>query len=273
MSCLPSNVVLVQINKAKILLTGATGGLGQAIASELHTMGGRLILTGRRRTVLDQLAAELPDSVVEVADLSDPKEIVRLGQKYADVDILVANAALPASGELTDFTAEQVNRALTVNFYAPIMLTHALLPQMVKRGYGHIVLIDSQAGKFASHQASLYNATKFGLRGFGLALHQDLAIKNVGVSVICPGFIREAGMFADANVQLPLGVGTSSPAEVADGVITAITHNKMEVSVAPYFVRIVSSLAAVAPALVSKFTRRTGAKTASKVAAGQSRKR
>ena len=106
----------------------------------------------------------------------------------------------------------------------------------------------------------MYSATKYGLRGFApAALREDLRGEGVGVSVVFPGIIREAGMFADANVDLPPGVGTSSPDEVANAVVGAIEKNRGEVDVAPLPVRLVSKLARLAPEFVAGVQRRIGA--------------
>ena len=112
-------------------------------------------------------------------------------------------------------------------------MAHALLPAMLERGEGHIVLIASLAGHAPTPRASLYNATKFGLRGFGLGLREDLRATNVGASVISPGFIRDAGLFADAGASSS-GLGTSSPEEVGTAVADAIERDRGEVTVAPW---------------------------------------
>ena len=150
------------------------------------------------------------------------------------IDVLVANAALPASGRLDSFSSEEIDRALDVNLRAPIQMARALVPGMIERGAGHLVFISSLSGKFASAGASVYNATKFGLRGFGFALNEDLRGTGVGATTVFPGFIREAGMFADSGVKLPRGVGTRTPDDVAKAVIRGIEKNRPEIDVAPF---------------------------------------
>ncbi|MST35128.1 SDR family NAD(P)-dependent oxidoreductase, partial [Acidimicrobiaceae bacterium USS-CC1] len=104
----------------------------------------------------------------------------------------------------------------------------AAAPAMVGRGRGHILLVSSLAGVAASPASSLYAATKFGLRGFGHALRQDLAGSGVGVSVLLPGFVRDAGMFADSGATLPPGVGTRTPGEVAAAAVAAVERDRAE---------------------------------------------
>src|SRR5438270_8960638 len=117
------------------------------------------------------------------------------------------------------------------------MLARAFAPAMARRGSGHLLFMSSLSGKAATPATSLYNATKYGLRGFASALRAELRASGVGVSAVFPGFIREAGMFADAQVKLPPGVGTRTPADVARAVLEAIERNRGEVDVAPLALR------------------------------------
>ncbi len=256
-----------------VLLTGATGGIGQAIARRLHNAGARLTLTGRRTEVLEPLAGELGAQVV-AADLGEQAGIEALVAACPHVDILVANAALPASGPLLDFSPQEIDRALAVNLRAPIMLSRLLGEGMVERGSGHLVFISSLVGKTATGGASLYAATKFGLRGFGQSLRTDLRGSGVGVSVVFPGFVREAGMFHDSGARLPSFVGTSTPDEVAAGVVSAIEHDRGEVDVAPLSIRAGAKLAELAPGASAALTQRIGGRrVADDVASGQRGKR
>ncbi len=201
------------------LLTGATGGLGRAIAAALAERGASLVLSARKADALEALAAELPGEGHRVlpSDLAEPGAAEKLAAEAGEVEILIANAGLPAAGRLTDFSPEQVGRALRVNLEAPMLMAQALSPALVERGSGHLVFVASLSGKAASPRSSIYNATKFGLRGFALGLRADLAPKGVGVSLVSPGFIRDAGMFADAGAKPPPGLGTGTPQQVGLG--------------------------------------------------------
>ncbi|HUR86571.1 MAG TPA: SDR family NAD(P)-dependent oxidoreductase [Solirubrobacteraceae bacterium] len=257
----------------RVLLTGATGGLGHAIARRLAAAGAHVILSGRRGDVLVALAGEIGAEIAP-ADLSDSKAVHELAETHAEIDVLVANAGLPASGRLSTYTPEQIERALVVNLHAPIMLAHAITPAMVQRGSGHIVFMSSLAGKTATAGSSIYNATKFGLRGFAGALRAELHGTGVGVSTIFPGFIRDAGMFADANVKLPFGVGTKTPEQVAEATLRAIERNRGEIDVAPVGLKLGSLFGGIAPELAATVTRKSGgAQVADKFERGQLDKR
>ena len=258
------------------LLTGATGGLGRAIAGALAGRGASLVLSGRKAEALEELAAELPDERHRVlpADLAEPGAAEKLAAEAGEVDVLVANAGLPGTGRLEDFTVERLTGTLRVNLEAPMLLARALEPGMRERGAGHLVFVASLAGKAASPRSTVYNATKFGLRGFALALQADLAGTGVGASLVSPGFIREAGMFADSGAKSPPGMGTSTPQEVAAAVVKAIEHDKVEVAVAPLMQRTLAHIGLATPGISLRVQSGPAAqKAAAAVAKGQTDKR
>ncbi len=259
-----------------VLLTGATGGLGRAIAGGLAGRGATLILSSRKPEELEALAASLPGTGhrAEVCDLAEPGAALDLVERAGEFQVLVANAALPASGKLTGYTVEQIQRALRVNLEVPILMTHALLPGWLERGSGHFVFISSLNGKIATARSSLYSGTKFGLRGFALGLREDLRQTPVGSSVVMPGTIREAGMFADTGASLPRGSGTGTPGQVAAGVVSAIERDRAEVEVAPRVQRVMANFAARRPDLAGRLAARVGAEEiADSVADNQTEKR
>jgi short-subunit dehydrogenase len=248
----------VNLGGRSALVTGATGGIGAAIARALAARGvSPLLLSGRRTEVLEPLASELGARALE-CDLSDPAAVDRLADEAESVDVLIANAALPASGRLTSFTQEEIDRALAVNLRAPIALARRLVDPMIARGSGHLVFVSSLSGKAASPGGSVYSATKFGVRGFALGLRQDLRPHGIGVSVVAPGFVRDAGMFHDSGAKLPPFVGTISPEQVAHGVVHAIERNRAEVVVAPLNLRAGAAVGGLLPELVANVQRRLG---------------
>jgi short-subunit dehydrogenase len=248
----------VQVKGSRILLTGATGGIGGATAAVLAARGADLIVTGRREDVLRPLADRLGARAI-VCDLADRRQLEQLVSDAGDVDGLVANAALPGAGLLADLGQSEIDRMLEVNLRAPVALAKALAPGMVERGRGQLVFVSSLNGRVATPATSIYAATKFGLRGFALGLRQDLRPHGVGVSLVLPGFVREAGMFADAGVKLPPGVRTVSPQQVGRGVVRAIERDRAEVDVAPFDLRLGARFGSVAPELAARVNRLVGA--------------
>jgi short-subunit dehydrogenase len=243
------------------LVTGATGGIGGAIARELDARSCAVVVTGRRVALLNELVADLGPSARGIAaDLADPAEVERLLESAGPLDVIVANAGVEIAAPLQGLNGEQVERALRVNLLAPLELVRAVLPVMIERGRGHIVFISSVAGLVATPgNGPVYTATKWGLRGLGLALGQELHGTGVRVSTVFPGPIRDAGMFARTNVKLPRHAGTNSPLDVARAVADAIERNRAEVTVARGSVRVSAALGSLAPRLVGDLARRLGA--------------
>jgi short-subunit dehydrogenase len=257
----------------RALVTGANGGIGSAIARALHAAGASVVVSGRRADALRPLAEALGAETLLV-DLADRSAVARCMDALGSIDILVANAALPSSGPLLDFAPDQIDRALDVNLRAPILMAQSAARGMRQRGRGHIVFISSVSGKVAAPGTSIYSATKFGLRGFALGLREDLYGTGVGVTTIFPGFIRDAGMFADTKVALPRGVGTRSPDDVATAVLRAVRDDPAEITVAAFEQSLGAFLAGVSHPLVASVQRRFGGTAvAEQIAAAQAHKR
>ena len=259
----------IDLRGARALVTGATGGLGQAIARRLAKEGAELVLSGRRLDVLEPLAKEL-DATAIAAELEDLADVDRLMKEAGPIDVLVANAALSSSGDLFEYTPEQIARSITVNLHSQIVMARTAALGMAERGKGQIVMIGSVSGKLASTNSSLYNATKFGLRGFALGFRQDVAGRGVGVSIVEPAFVREAGMFANSGTKLPPGGRTVSPEDVANGVVKAIRRDRAEVVVAPVEIRTSAVLMASLPGVSAAVQKASGgAKVSAGIAEGQ----
>jgi uncharacterized protein len=249
----------VDLRGKTVLLTGASTGLGPHIARRLHQAGAKFVLSARNKEALDRLAEQFGDSRVIVADLSRLGEAERLAREAGDVDVLVSNAGVPGSGRLATFKVMELDRAIAVNLRAGMVLAHQLLPAMLDRKGGHMVFMSSLAGKVPSAGNSVYTATKFGLRGFALALREELLETRVGVSVICPTFVNEAGMWAETGLKANPMSGEVSPAEVADAVWYAITRNRAEIDVMPLQARAGLKVQALAPGLFAAVARAAGA--------------
>ncbi|QMU68830.1 SDR family oxidoreductase [Streptacidiphilus sp. P02-A3a] len=241
-----------------VLLTGATGGIGRAVAAELASCGASLLLSGPDEAELAVLAGDFT-ARIHAADLADPAQVGRLAQAAAGVDVLVTCSGLPAFGDLLEYTPEQLDRSLAVNLRAPALLARLLAPAMLAAGRGHLVFVGSISGKAAHPGASLYNAAKFGLRGFALGLRQDLHGSGVGVSVVQPAAVADAGMFAASGATAPALLRTVSPARVAAAVVRAVERDRAELTVAPIELRLLLAVAGQFPGFAERVQRRTGA--------------
>jgi short-subunit dehydrogenase len=239
----------------------------------LCAAGAQVAISGRRAEALEPLAAELGARII-VADLEQRDSVARCMSEAGPLDILVANAALPATGTLLEYTGAQIDRALDVNLRAPIVMAHHCVPGMLERGRGQIVFISSLSAKVGAPGAAMYSATKFGLRGFALALREDLHGTGVGVTSVLPGFIRDAGMFAETKVTLPRGTGTRSPEQVANAVLAAVRSNPAEITVAAFEQAVGAMLAGVHHPFVAAAQRALGGiRTAKRIVAAQAHKR
>jgi uncharacterized protein len=248
----------VDLRGARTLVTGATGGLGRAIARACRERGARLILTGRREDALHDVASGL-DADVVVADLANADDVSRLADTVTDVDVLISNAALPGGGNVATFSVEEIDRVLDVNLRGPIVLSRHIAPRMAERGSGQVVFVSSLAAAFPTPGLTLYNATKSALRTYALSLRGELAPAGVGVSIIYPGPISDAGMWADTGLAAPMGLRTKSPADVGAAVVRVIERDRAEAAVAAVPLRIAARLAQVAPALFLRIAPRLGA--------------
>lgn len=252
-------VATMQIRGARILLTGASGGLGEAIARELASKGAHLVLTARRAEVLEALAADLNAEVL-VADLADRADQDRVCEAAEDCDAVIANAGIDREPGLSPDRVEVLDRVLEVNLRAPMVLAQRYASSRIASGkQGAIVFMGSLASLSSNPGTRMYCATKFGLRGYSLALSQELEGTGVTASLVLPGFIRDAGMFYNNELELPTGVRTSTPQDVANAVVVALTDAPMEVYVAPPEMRLGAKLSTVAPRFSSWVMKRVGA--------------
>jgi short-subunit dehydrogenase len=240
-----------------VLVTGASGGLGDAVARVCAGRGAYVVVSGRREDALRALAADIGGEFV-CADLADADAVVRLAGTVGDIDILVSNAALPAGGTVETFSVEEIDRAIAVNLRAPMVLSRLLSARMVARRRGHVVFVSSLAAAFPTPGLTIYNATKAALSSYGLSLRGELARHGVGVSVVYPGPISGAGMWAETGLPAPMGLGTRPPKEVGAAVVRAVEHDKAQVSVAPVALRVGAFLGRATPATFARLSPHLG---------------
>jgi short-subunit dehydrogenase len=251
----------MRLEGRSVLITGATGGIGCAIAREFAARSCALTVTGRHDADLERLVTELgPPARGFTADLTKLGEVRELLDRAGPVEVLVANAGLGSAEDLADESEEVLDEIFRINLLAPAALSRGVLASMKQRGAGHIVFISSVAGLVATPgNGAPYTSTKWGLRGLGLALRQELHGTGIGVSTVFPGPVRDAGMAARLGVASPRGIGTSSPQDVARAVARAIERNRPEVVVASGSVRLGAAIGGVAPVLLGRIARLGGA--------------
>lgn len=174
-----------------VIVTGASSGIGAAAAQAFGRAGDRVVLTARRLDRLQAVASGLPDALVVAADLTRREDIARIIAeavgRYGAVDVLVNNAGFGQYNWLEQLAEDDIRAQIGVNLIAPILMTRAVLPDMLARHRGVIINVGSVAGKIATPTMSIYNATKFGLDGFSEALRREVGPQGVHVCVISPG--------------------------------------------------------------------------------------
>ena len=207
---------MLDLSGKTALVTGASGGLGGAIAKALHAQGAHVVLSGTREEALAAVAAELGERAsVAPANLSDAASvdglIGRAEELAGQVDILVSNAGLTRDGLLLRMKDEDWDTVIRVNLEAYFRLSRAALRGMMKRRWGRIIGIASVVGVTGNPGQANYAASKAGMIGFSKALAQEVAARNVTVNTIAPGFI--ASPMTDAlNEQQREAILTRIPA-------------------------------------------------------------
>lgn len=251
------------------LLTGASRGIGVHIARALAAEGVNLALVARSREPIERLAGELAGRGIQATALACDLESADSARLVADVeqrlgtlDILVNNAALDLVGAYVTQDDASLERVLRLDLLQPMQLARAALPGMLARRCGHIVNIASLAGKNAAPYNVSYGAAKGGLIAFSHSLRAELHDSGVGVSVVCPGFIAEEGMFADMSrphgVKVSPLIGTSRPEQVARAVVRAIAKDRAEILVNPGPIRLVQVFNQLAPDVMARIQDRMG---------------
>ncbi|TCD14302.1 3-oxoacyl-[acyl-carrier-protein] reductase [Oricola cellulosilytica] len=188
---------MFELNGRKALVTGASGGIGEAIARVLHSQGAVVGLHGTRREKLDALSGELGERVhVFPADLSDRDAVKALGEEAEStlegVDILVNNAGITRDGLFVRMSDDDWDAVLEVNLTAVFRLTRQLAHPMMRRRFGRIINITSVVGVTGNPGQANYCASKAGMIGFSKSLAQEIASRNVTVNCVAPGFIESA---------------------------------------------------------------------------------
>lgn len=220
----------------RVLVTGASGGIGRALVAELLNEGAWVLLSGRDHRALSQVVEPHPErerAAVFAADLTSSSDRARLcdfaSRWRGGIDILINNAAIGDFAFLATQTAQSLDSAIATNLVAPIDLCRRLSPCLELGEQAHIVNIGSVFGSIGFAGNSVYCATKFGLRGFSEALRRELADTKIRVHYFAPR-ATQTGFNSNAvdDLNAALGNVSDDPAEVARRIVRSLQRDKVE---------------------------------------------
>ncbi|MEU9888431.1 SDR family NAD(P)-dependent oxidoreductase [Sphaerisporangium sp. NPDC051011] len=245
----------MRLDGARVLVTGASSGIGAATASVMAAAGAELVLVGRDPARLEAVAARTGGRAV-VGDVTKDPEL--LAEQAGKVDVLVSNAGTGWAGSFTDMPPDTLDELVAVNLTAPMHLTRLVLPHMIETGRGHLVFVASIAGAIGVGREAVYSAAKAGLLVFAEALRDEVRqVPGIGVSVVLPGvvdtpFFHRRGAPYDRTWPAPI-----TPERAARCVLAAVERGRAE-SYVPVWLRVPARLRGSAPGLFRTLARRFG---------------
>jgi short-subunit dehydrogenase len=219
-----------------VLVTGASSGIGAAVARELAARGDTVALVARRRERLDEVLADCrrsaPASERWAADLSDPEAaahlVLAIWNHYGGLDVVINNAAVPMRRHATRLTMAEVERTMRINYFSPAAITLAVLPRMLERSAGTIVNVSSLGGRLGIIAEAAYSGSKFALAGWSESLAIDLDGTGVAVKLVLPGAI-DTEIWDQPDNDAPIYDGPKvPPEEIAGGIVDAIDSPHFE---------------------------------------------
>ena len=256
----------MELDGARVLLTGGSRGIGPFIARALLARGARVTLSARSAEALEEVRRALGGDRVAAVSGDATNEDDRAAMvadaeaAFGPIDVLVNNAGIESILPFTEYTEEDIHAIVATNLDAPIQLCRLVVTGMVERRRGHIVNVASLAGKAATPYNTVYAATKHGLIGFTYSLRAELHGTGVSASAVCPAFVSEAGFvthYAEPDVRRSVGAETD-PRSVARAVVRAIERDKPDVVVAGALPQLADVSLAISPRLTEFLARRMG---------------
>jgi short-subunit dehydrogenase len=256
----------VELDGASVLLTGGSRGLGPYIARALLGRGARVTLAARSAEDLQRVRNTLdPDRVATVSgDVTNEDDrntmVADAEAAFGPLDVLVNNAGIESVLPFEQYWEDEITSMIMVNLDAPIQLCRLVVPGMADRRRGHVVNMASLAGKAAVPYNTVYSATKHGLVGFTYSLRAELHGTGVSASVVCPGYVTEAGLTADRVHSDPRRTESwTTPHKVVAAVIRAIDRDLADVVVSGLLGKLADVSVAVSPRLTEAVAQRTRA--------------
>jgi short-subunit dehydrogenase len=237
---------MTQLNDKVVWITGASSGIGEGLARHAARRGARLILSARREAELERVRQSLPQPeqaavlALDLGQLNDPDAAARAAEGFfGPVDILVNNAGISQRTLALETPMKAYRQIMEVDFFAPVALTRALLPGMLARGGGHVVVVSSVLGKVALMRRTGYAAAKHALHGWFDCARIELGDKGIHFTLACPGFVN-----TNVSVNALTGDGTPwgqkdkeigegmDPGACAERIWRAVENNELEVIIA-----------------------------------------
>ena len=205
---------------SRVLITGASRGIGHALAAELLRQGTEVIGTSRYPQCIKIEDPSFTAIELDLAQITEDRAVLdSLVDQCKDVDGLVLNAGVGRFGGLEEFSHSQIERLISINLVAQIQIVRAFIPIFKRRGSGDIIFIGSESALTAGKQGTIYSAAKFGLRGFSQALRRECANNNIRVGLINPGMVN-SHFFDELGFQPgPDKTNSISPGQVAGAVM------------------------------------------------------
>jgi len=227
----------------RVLVTGASSGIGAGLAEALAAAGATVGLCARRRDrlaeVLERCRVHAPDSRMWVADLADPSAVDAVAgaalEAFGRVDVLVNNAGIPKRRHVTRLDAATVDAVMRINYSSPVRLTLALLPQMLERGEGRIVNVSSVAATLSSPGEAAYGATKAALAVFSEEMAVDLWDTGVKVMVVYPGVVDTELFSLPDNDPFTADVAAIPVEEAVRAILDGLAADALQVYVPAWF--------------------------------------
>lgn len=254
-----------------VWITGASGGIGEALAQAFYAGGASVVLSARRTAELDRVSDALrggaTDPMVLPLDVTDEGALAVAADqvlgRFGGVDILINNAGIAQRALVADTDMAVYRRLMEVDFFGAVALTKLVLPSMIERRSGHIVAVTSVAAKYSTPYRSGYNAAKAAMHGFFDSLRAEVHPDGIAVTLIVPGAIK-----TDISINALRGDGSAygkmnrflengmTPAKCADIILDAIVRRKEEVMIASGDARRFVQLKRFLPRLASRLVRR-----------------
>ncbi|PSB00823.1 SDR family NAD(P)-dependent oxidoreductase [Merismopedia glauca] len=262
-----------ELSGTTAIITGASRGMGVEIAKSLAERKVRIVLAARSAEALEAVRHDITQEDAQI--LTIPTDITDLNaqaylveqtlSKFGTIDLLINNAGVVMPSPYEHTSLRDIEQTIAVNLTGAMTLTQRVLSVMLAHNRGHIVNVASLSGLCGVGGGESYSASKHGLVGFTRSLRLSLKLRKsrVSASVICPGFVKEVGMYTDrlssGGNRAPFTLGTSSVYAVSRAIIRAIEHDLPEVVVSPRPIRLLLGLMALSPRLGECILKQAGA--------------